>query len=258
MKMYMVGGYVRDEIMGVKSNDIDFSVVLDDWDAASVDPYKVMVGLLEQKGFEIFKDKEGNPISGEFLTARGKFPKNHSIYPNVVADFVLARKEGDYTDGRRPDKVEVGTLDDDLARRDFTMNAIAKYEWVDDDSDGVDYIDPFNGREDIAQGIIRAVGDPFERLTEDALRAVRALRFAVTKNMAIEPQLDFFLQSAAVLDAIVNKISDERISAELSKMFRYDTVDSLTILSLYPSLTEAMFSGRVSLDSTLKTKGRGK
>jgi tRNA nucleotidyltransferase (CCA-adding enzyme) len=169
----------------------------------------------------------------------------------MTADFVLARKEGEYTDGRRPDKVEPGTLEDDLARRDFTMNAIAK------SPDDGSYVDPFKGREDIASRLIRAVGDPYERLREDALRAARAVRFSVTKGFEIESELWNALQDPMVLDDIQHKISDERIDVELSKMFRHDTVASLFMLGRLPSLTRAMFSGRVSLDSTMKQKGRG-
>lgn len=252
MEMYLVGGCVRDEILGVKSHDIDFSVVLSPDEIPSsgllvtpVNPFDVMVANLTRDGFEIFLE------SRDFLTARGRFPKHHPIYPGEAADFVLARKEGTYSDGRRPDSVEVGTLHDDLARRDFTCNAIAR------DMAG-NFIDPFGGRQDIERGLIAPVGSAFERLTEDALRAVRALRFSVTKDMRIDTEIEWAMQSMAVLDAIKAKISDERIQVELSKMFRFDTVKSLLTLQRFPALTAAMFSGTVSLDSTLKTKGRGR
>lgn len=252
MEMFMVGGAVRDEILGVKSKDIDFSVVLSpdeiptpSLSAFTPDPFKVMVLNLQGEGFEIFVE------TPEHLTARGRFPKNHWIYPNMAADFVLARKEGSYSDGRRPDFVEVGTLEDDLRRRDFTMNAIAKA------ANGA-FIDPFNGRQDIAERVIRAVGSAYDRFTEDALRAVRALRFSVTKGFRIDPEVRFAMETAAVLDSIVNNISDERINDELSKMFRFDTVASLRACNDFPSLTDAMFAGSVSLDSTMKTKGRGR
>jgi tRNA nucleotidyltransferase (CCA-adding enzyme) len=194
MKMYEVGGYVRDEIMGVPSADIDYSVTLLDGEITMYehldifDPYEIMVAQLRNMGVKIFRDNEGFPIGAEHFTARGQAPRDFPNHPGRALDFVLARKEGNYSDGRRPDDVQVGTLMDDLARRDFTMNAIAK------DADG-SYIDPFNGQADIAAGILRAVGDPADRLTEDALRAVRALRFAVTKGFRIEGHLVFAMQS---------------------------------------------------------------
>lgn len=202
-------------------------------------------------GVNIIRDNDGKPIGADFLTVRGIAPKNFPNHPGRALDFVLARKESDYTDGRRPDEVAPGTLEDDLARRDFTMNAIAKA------ADG-SLIDPFNGQRDITRRVIKAVGDPFDRLTEDALRAVRALRFSVTKGFTIDKDLVFAMESAAVLNAIVDNISDERIQVELSKMFRFDTVSSLTALNRFPQLTVAMFAGNVSLDATMKLKGRGK
>lgn len=258
MEMYEVGGCVRDRLMGIDNpRDIDFSVVLSPHEvgafgtaATSVDKhsaFEVMEMLLLRMGFELFTQAR----SPEHLTARGRFPKDDPKYPNMAADFVLARKEGGYSDGRRPDFVEVGTLEDDLARRDFSMNAIAM------DRDG-NFVDPFNGAQDIAEGVIRAVGSAFDRLSEDALRAVRALRFSVTKEFRIDREVEWAMESAAVLDAIGNKISDERIKDELSKMFRFDTLASLDALGRFPQLTRVMFSGKVSLDATMKQRGRGR
>jgi len=259
VEIFEVGGCIRDEILGLPSKDIDFSVVLSESEKALIfqrnqSPFDFMANSLVDMGFKIFLE------TPEYLTVRAQFPtgnpKNTSVgyqrngksTSGLTADFVLARKESDYTDGRRPDVVVPGTLEDDLARRDFTMNAIAK------DSEG-NFIDPHNGRQDIAQGAIRAVGDPFERLTEDALRAVRALRFSVTKDFYIARNLRFAMESAAVLDAIRDKISDERIQQELSKMLRHDTMESLCAFRQFPALTAAMFSGSVNLDATMKQKG---
>jgi tRNA nucleotidyltransferase/poly(A) polymerase len=263
--MFEVGGCVRDEILGVPSKDIDFTVVLDDefaedgFNRQGNTPFEAMTLNLRKMGFKIFLE------TPEFLTVRAQFPETYEHKgfdpvsnrwvseprKGITADFVLARREAEYTDGRRPDKVIPGTLEDDLARRDFTMNAIAKA------ADG-SYIDPFNGLADIDARIIRAVGDPVERLAEDALRAVRALRFSVTKGFHIELGLRFAMQDDAVLDAIVNKISDERIQQELSKMFRFDSRASIRAMFGFGLLTDAVFAGSVSLDATMKTRGRGK
>lgn len=266
MKIYEVGGCVRDELLGLKSKDIDFTFIFDDDEAESIlqyggDPFLAMTNRLKMMGFNIFLE------SPEYLTIRAQFPRYSDgsgfvmkqEYSKMTADFVLARKESDYTDGRRPDVVTPGTLEDDLARRDFTMNAVAR------DSDG-SYIDPFNGRADIDAGVIRAVGNPLDRLTEDALRAVRAIRFSVTKiretqdgytSFSIDPDLASAMEHSDVLRGVEN-VADDRIRAELSKMFQFDTVGSLIALSKFDLLTDAMFSGTVSLDATMKTKGRGK
>jgi tRNA nucleotidyltransferase/poly(A) polymerase len=265
MQMYKVGGCVRDDLLGLRSNDIDFSVVLEGNEGPflGADPFRKMKYELEAMGFEIFLSIP------EHLTIRARFPKADEIitmkfvsgpprtmdisgFKGMTADFVLARKEGAYTDGRRPDHVEPGTLLDDLGRRDFTINAIAKAP------DG-SLIDPFNGQADLSNRLIRTVGDPFERLSEDALRAVRALRFALTKGMRIEGELEkVLLFNSEIHDAVAFNISDERISEELSKMFRYDSLEAMFLLHKYPALTGAMFTGKVSLDTTLKTRGRGK
>jgi tRNA nucleotidyltransferase/poly(A) polymerase len=267
MEFYEVGGCVRDEILGQPSKDIDYTVVLNEGDFIErrtkagklfMDhPFDIMVEELKKRGFRIFKEDK------KFLTARAQFPTYNYSHPAVIkhgtkgltADFVLARKEGEYTDGRRPDVVEPGTLFDDLARRDFTMNAIAK---VETDSAGDHYIDPFNGIADIEAGIIRCVGDPMDRFTEDALRAVRALRFSVTKHMTIDADVTAAMNNDSVLDAIQNNISDERIDIELKKMFAGGTtLECVGALAAFPALTYAMTAGSVSLTSTMKQIKRG-
>jgi tRNA nucleotidyltransferase/poly(A) polymerase len=247
MQLFEVGGCVRDEILGIPSKDIDFTCVLAQYDwnpigGLEFNPFQTMVDMLKKQGFTIFV------TTPEFLTARGQFPKNHPTYPGMAADFVLARKESDYTDGRRPDKIEPGKLGDDLKRRDFTMNAIAK------DSTG-NFIDPHDGFRDIKRRIVRAVGDPLERLSEDPLRALRAIRFTVTKGFALDINLADALREPAV-HVGVESVADERVADELSKMFRHNTVASIITLNQFPGLMRAAFSGKVSLDSTLKQKGR--
>ena len=252
MQTYLVGGAVRDEILGVKSKDLDYVVVLNSnepivcgFSREPKDPFDKLVYRLERDGFKVFDQNR------KFFTVRAKFPKGDHRYP-MVGDFVLARKEADYSDGRHPDTVEVGTLGDDLKRRDFTMNAIAK------EANG-NLIDPHGGQLDIKRRLVRAVGDPFERLSEDPLRALRAIRFAVTKGFNIDPNLRAAMHEPAVVEGVASsKVADERIDAELSKAFRADTVASLLILSDFPALMSAAFSGKVSLDSTMKQKGRGK
>jgi tRNA nucleotidyltransferase (CCA-adding enzyme) len=236
--IYLVGGAVRDEILGEKSKDLDYTVVLPPGSYA--DPFEFMAEELESRGYKIFVK------TPQFATVRAQTPDRKE-----TADFVLARKEGPYSDGRRPDWVKIGTLMDDLARRDFSMNAIAK------DAFGGTF-DFFGGRKDIDEGIIRTVGNPIDRFTEDALRAVRALRFSVTKNMEIAPDVAFAMVDDDVLDAIQNKISDERIDIELKKMFAGGTtLECIRALSQFPALTYAMTAGGVSLTSTMKQIKKG-
>lgn len=246
MKMYMVGGYVRDKMLGVESKDIDYTVVMEDKEIAfakanDLTLFETMSHELEHMGFEIFLE------TPQYLTIRARFPKGHK-HSGTTADFVLARKEGKYTDGRRPDKVEPGTLRDDLARRDFTINAMAL------DENGK-LIDPYDGKGDLERRMIRCVGNPDDRIAEDALRALRALRFSVTKDMRIQSELRDVLLSNLCAFLVEHTISDERISAEVSKMLRHDPIKTMDKLSQYTALRSAIFAGKVSLDTTMKTKG---
>lgn len=230
MEMYMVGGAVRDEILGLKSKDIDFTVVIDpaDIEGTGLNPFAFMKYELLAMGFDVKVEKP------EFLTIRAIFPKGHKYKGG--ADFVLARKEADYSDGRRPDTVEVGTLEDDLARRDFTMNAIAK------GAQG-NLIDPFGGVADINSGVIRCVGRAYDRiLREDALRGLRAMRFAVTKGFQIHADIHSVLLSRHFRDALTSgSVSTERIREELEKMFSTNTLYTLNLINVY-GLEETLFN----------------
>lgn len=233
IKFYEVGGAVRDEIMGISSKDVDFAV-----EAPS---YEDMVKALRTTGFHIFQDKP------EFFTAKAKVPPNHILRKRTdVADFVLCRKDSATGDGRRPDSVEPGTILDDLARRDFTVNAIAK-----DPLTG-EYIDPHGGREDIENNLLRFVGDPNRRIAEDGLRVLRGYRFTVTKDLrADEPTWEALRSREAA--AMLRKVSIERVSDELFKMFSHDTASSIDIVSLLPPwIHEAIFRDGLWLMPTLR------
>ncbi len=249
--MYLVGGAVRDKLMGKAPKDFDFSVVLDEKtdlfvgrNDGTFDYFASMqANLIRKHGVTFFP---GNAQKPEFFTAKGKFPKGHQ-YSNLVAEFVLARKEGDYRDGRRPDTVQMGTLHDDLARRDFTMNAIAQAKLG-------TFIDPFGGQDDIRNGLIRTVGDPVTRMMEDSLRALRALRFHVTLGFNIHVDLHWVLENRALANALA-AVSNERKMDELNKMFRHNTLESLKVLNRFPALRDAIFTDGLHLEATLKQKG---
>lgn len=215
---------MRDALLGKPSKDIDFTVVADSYDA--------MRQAIIDKGCDIKVDKP------EFVTIR-------AIDPNLGGvDFVLARKDGTYTnDGRRPDFVEVGTLMDDLARRDFTVNAMAK------DEDG-NIIDPFNGREDLATKVLRCVGSTDKRMAEDSLRMLRAIRFCITKEFRLSYELANFLnkkENAQLLD----KISIERVREELLKCFQHDTLCTLNVLERFSWIKIHIFSRNIKLTPTV-------
>jgi tRNA nucleotidyltransferase/poly(A) polymerase len=236
MKFYEVGGCVRDQLMGMDSKDVDFAV-----EAAS---FEEMESGLKLRGFKIFLS------TPEFLTIRAQVPSSEKalLARTKVADFVLCRKDSATGDGRRPDFVEPGTILDDLARRDFTMNAIAK-----DVATG-ETMDPHGGGDDIKNGLLKFVGDPMRRISEDGLRVLRGLRFLITKNLIAHSDTDAALASPLALE-MLQKVSIERVREELEKMFAHDTIRSVKLLAnFHPRLHEAIFRDGLRLMPTLKER----
>jgi tRNA nucleotidyltransferase (CCA-adding enzyme) len=236
MKVWEVGGCVRDQMMGNPSNDVDFAV-----EAKS---FSQMRETLIDQGFEIFIE---NP---EFTTIRAKVPTENPLFERTsVADFVLCRKDGPSSDGRRPDFVEAGNIFDDLKRRDFTMNAMAF------DPLAKMLLDPHNGEDDIERGIIRFVGNPMSRIKEDGLRVMRGFRFAATLGFrfSIATKVALFSEEAAEM---LSKVAVERIDLELRKMQSPESFRSgLAIISLLPDFTlDAIFRDGLRLAPTLKEK----
>lgn len=237
-ELFLVGGAVRDIQLKVLPSDYDFTV--------EAESYAAMKNwLMREFEVEIFLEKP------EYGTIRG-LVSIHKIaghlYPphvspkrmDLAVDFVLARKDGAYSDGRRPDSVEPGTLADDLARRDFTVNAMAI------DSRGM-LVDPYNGSGDLTRGRLAAVGDPVDRLTEDALRAARAVRFMVTKGLNPDSELALALEHKGVLYALQYYISEERVRAELLKAFKHDTLRTLKVLGRFPLLRAVLLGANTNL-----------
>ena len=183
---YLVGGAVRDMLMNKPASDWDI--------ATNASPEQVMA---------IFRKVIPTGIEHGTVTV---------IFQGEHIEVTTFRTEADYSDGRHPDKVEyAATIEEDLSRRDFTMNAIAVNL-----RDG-SVADPFDGRADINKKIIRCVGDPLERFSEDGLRPVRALRFAAQLGFGIERET--FEAIPKRLD-VTEKIAAERFHDELLKMLK--------------------------------------
>ena len=209
-KAYAVGGCIRDALMGRKPND---------WDMTT--------DCSPEKMLEIFDSAGLRTIPTGLKHGTVSVLLNGELY-----ECTTFRIDGSYTDSRHPDKVTfTKDVTEDLRRRDFTVNAIAGDPIANDpiandpiandpiakgqDNDKSEIIDVFGGREDIERKIIRAVGDPETRFTEDALRILRAIRFATVLDFAIEK--DTFL-SAIKLGSRLNSVSAERKSVELQKI----------------------------------------
>ncbi|HET9940620.1 MAG TPA: HD domain-containing protein [Candidatus Eisenbacteria bacterium] len=181
---YFVGGCVRDLLRGV---------AVADWDIAT--------SALPEQVLSIFSGAVPTGLKHGTVTVPT---------PSGNCEITTFRVESGYTDARHPDKVEfVADVSQDLARRDFTVNAIA-WDALDKREE-----DPFGGRSDLTARVIRAVGDPRERFREDGLRPVRAARFAATLEFDLDPDTE-----AALGDARdqVARVAPERIREELVKM----------------------------------------
>jgi tRNA nucleotidyltransferase/poly(A) polymerase len=224
---YLVGGAIRDELLGIKSSDNDFAV--------EANSYSEMRQAIIGKGGQIFLEKP------EFFTIRAKVPNLGA------ADYVLCRKDGSYFDGRRPESVTVGTIYDDLARRDFSSGAIAQ------NVETGEIIDPFNGVADVKVGVLRCVGNPLDRFHEDGLRILRAFRFKITKGFHFDGGINKFLLNEDV-PSYLKGVSEERIRGELYKMFSFNTLHTLNVFYDYPILMEFLFSGRIWLKPTMEER----
>ena len=216
MKIFEVGGCVRDEILGVKSKDIDFTVVLDDTDQTVDEGWDQMVSFLKEEGFQIFLETK------DCFTVRAKFPVGH-VNEGLVADFVMARKEVGYVLGTRKPILELGTLYDDLIRRDFTVNALAK------DMDG-NIIDHFNGVEHLKKGLLVTPLNPMKTMMDDPLRILRALRFSLTKDLEVHTDIMESMKQPDILDKLKKTVSQERIREEITKMMMCDTIKTIKLL----------------------------
>jgi len=216
MKIFEVGGCVRDEILGVKSKDIDFTVVLDNTDQSVDDGWDQMVSFLKEEGYQIFLETK------DCFTVRAKFPVGH-VNEGLVADFVMARKEVGYVLGTRKPILELGTLYDDLIRRDFTVNALAK------DMDG-NIIDHFDGVEHLKKGLLVTPLNPMKTMMDDPLRILRALRFSLTKDLEVHTDIMESMKQPDILDKLKKTVSQERIREEITKMMMCDTIKTIKLL----------------------------
>lgn len=182
---YAVGGCVRDSLLGRTAHD---------WDLCT--------SALPQQVMELFGAAQCIPTGLQHGTVTIK-------YGGQLYETTTFRTEGSYTDGRHPDEVQfVPDVREDLARRDFTINAMAYNE-----AEGL--VDPFGGQKDLQNGLLRAVGEPQQRFTEDALRILRLYRFAARFGFVLDAAT---ARAARQLAPHLDCISAERIQEELAKL----------------------------------------
>jgi tRNA nucleotidyltransferase/poly(A) polymerase len=241
-QIFAVGGYVRDEILGTPSKDIDFTFVLDDLSLSVEEGFKSMENWMTEQGFQIFLS------TPEMFTIRAKFPKGD---PNegLVADFVMARKEVGYKPDSRQPILTLGSIEDDLIRRDFTINAMAISE------DG-DLIDLFGGREDLERKILRTPLPAQKTMMDDPLRFLRAMRFSITKGFEIHLDIISAMMVPGILEKLEKVVSAERVREEVYKMMKHDTVKTLDLFRqleyVIPGFTSLVFSRGLWLKPTFE------
>lgn len=244
--IYEVGGRVRDKFLGVDSKDVDYTVTLnlDVFEKKLPDEviFEMFVNQLKDEGFDIFL------VTADCFTVRAKFPKGHQ-HEGLSGDFVIARKEdGYYPDTRKP-KTTFGTLEDDLKRRDFTVNALAET------AQG-DIIDLFDGMSHLRNRLLRTPVDSVVSFNDDPLRILRAFRFAITKGLNFSDDISTAIK--LFQPEKMSVVSQERIREELTKMFKHDTLLTLRYLrwleDMNPRLHRVILDNGMWLMPTTKTK----
>ena len=188
-KAYIVGGFVRDYLLGIESHDIDITT-----NATPKDIKNIF------SNFDIKKNKYDDSNYGSIRV----------IYKNVFFEVTTFRIEFDYLDNRHPTQIfYINDLETDLKRRDFTINAICM------DKNGK-IIDPLNGKIDLKKHIIKTINDSTKSFTEDALRIIRAIRFSVVLNFKLD---DDIINAISKTKKYLKNISYERKKIELDKIF---------------------------------------
>lgn len=242
-KFYLTGGMLRNKLLGVAASpDFDFAVESHSFDT--------LEAALKRRNVNVWQKRP------EFVTVRGFAPwatfgtfgglvkRKKGDHPEgFAADFTLCRAEAMYHDKRHPSVVTPTDLVSDLARRDFTVNALAVSE------DG-EWFDPYGGTLDADARLLRTVGNADERFAEDPLRMLRAMRFAVAYNLALDADVQKCLHNLHVVGN-VQTLPKERVMDELNKAFKYDWARTMQFLFVqYPSLGAAVSPMGLKLKAT--------
>lgn len=219
----IVGGPVRDFFLGVTPADYDFTT--------EATPEEIKA---------VFSDERT-------LDTGIKHGTVSVVLEGEIFEITTYRVDGEYTDSRHPESVTfTRSIEEDLIRRDFTMNAVSFSL-----KEGV--TDPYGGREDIEKGIIRAVGDPYRRFTEDALRILRGVRFASKLGFKVEEETKLAMFEKKKL---LDKVSKERIYSEMrsviSGKFAYEALEefSCIITGVIPELSEIKLPDRLLFEAS--------
>lgn len=211
--VYAVGGCVRDSLLGLVPHDYDL--------CTNATPEQMHTVFAD---FQLVTNGEKHGTVGVILDGK-------------VYEITTFRTEGTYEDNRHPDHVEfVSDLKEDLARRDFTVNAMAYHPWH-------GYVDPYGGRKDLSEGILRAVGDPETRFQEDALRILRGVRFACRFKLTPETKTQ---RAMKTLSPLLDNLARERVMQEMTQILCL--MDETTLHSYRSILLQVIPELKESID----------
>lgn len=228
IRVFEVGGSIRNELIGRPPIDRDFAVIAPD--------YETMRQYLLDRGATFYQERP------QFVSIRAK------LMPMGAVDFTLARKEAFYTDARHPDSVSpAATIEEDLARRDFRLNAIAR------ELGSSILIDPFNGQQDISEHIIRPVGKASDRFREDRLRIFRAIRFSCQLGFSIDMEIHDAIGKFNHVEDF-ESVTKEMMQIELCKAFGANWRRAVSILQSHSFLWEIIEAKDIWLKPTLEAR----
>ena len=213
-QFFQVGGCVRDRFLGVtKIKDIDWSVVVTGAGDAEAS-FQAMVDHVTERSEKVFL------VKPDCFTVRAL-----SKQLGGAVDFVMARREFFGSTSRVPVRVEAGTLEDDLRRRDFTVNALALTE-------SGELVDLFGGMRDLKRKVLDTPLEPMETFLDDPLRLLRGVRFCVKLGFKLSPRVVQTLreQHVPLMEQMERKVSGDRVRDELNKAFAVDTIKTLNLM----------------------------
>ena len=226
---YLVGGCVRDLLMSQILSKVEGDINPHDWDVATNALPEEIISLFKKTVYEntfgtvgvcVPHETSNRDVSRATLTQEGHETSNtdvlHETSDYMIIEVTPYRTEAKYSDFRHPDEVKFSNkLEDDLKRRDFSINSMAFSTSIQDGSANGQLIDMFDGLKDIKDMTLRAVGKPDDRFQEDALRMLRAVRFACQLNFSVSYET---MESILKNSGLIKNISEERIHDEFVKI----------------------------------------
>lgn len=268
--LYAVGGFVRDVLMNkydklgitYRAKDLDFSVPVGEYIKDYDDLIQFCYSIdndcdIKFRDTPELREREkrfGRLIVGFNTNKLGwsaeQWEKMHNNLPKkLYCDVLLSRNEGDYRDGRHPEYVKFCSLNEDLKRRDFTINSLA----VDDRTGEV--IDLFDGIRDIKNKTISTIRDEHDTFSEHIIRVLRALRFCVTRGCTLDNEIwtDLFINSKDYANLLKQDIFESSIREELNKMFKFNTPLSLSLIYSLPREIQNSLFNKIWLKATVES-----